>query len=52
MDIDDAAGRISHDHADRLIASVQQMGLNIAWIIETHSSDSAPNATLSLPCLA
>ena len=36
MDFDYAAGRISYDHADRLIRQIEQMGLTVAWIIETH----------------
>ncbi len=36
MDIDYAAGRITYDHADALIAEVQKRGLTLDWIIETH----------------
>jgi glyoxylase-like metal-dependent hydrolase (beta-lactamase superfamily II) len=36
MDIDYAAGRITHAHADRLIDSVRRRGLTLEWIIETH----------------
>ncbi len=36
MDIDYAAGRITHDHADLLIDSVRERGLRLEWIIETH----------------
>ena len=36
MDIDYAAGRISHASADRIIAFVRAHGLTIEWIIETH----------------
>jgi glyoxylase-like metal-dependent hydrolase (beta-lactamase superfamily II) len=36
MDIDYAAGRITHDHADRLIASIRDRRLTLEWIIETH----------------
>ncbi|MBT8412460.1 MAG: MBL fold metallo-hydrolase, partial [Octadecabacter sp.] len=36
MDIDYAAGRITQDHADRLIAHVAERGLTVDWIIETH----------------
>lgn len=36
MDIDYAAGRITHDHADRLIAEIKERGLTLDWIIETH----------------
>lgn len=36
MDIDYAAGRITYDHADALIAEIQNRGLTLDWIIETH----------------
>ncbi|MGB3243976.1 MAG: MBL fold metallo-hydrolase [Sulfitobacter sp.] len=36
MDIDYAAGRITYDAADELIAEIQQRGLTVDWIIETH----------------
>jgi glyoxylase-like metal-dependent hydrolase (beta-lactamase superfamily II) len=36
MDIDYAAGRITQDHADALIAEVERRGLTPDWIIETH----------------
>ncbi|KIT15801.1 MBL fold metallo-hydrolase [Jannaschia aquimarina] len=36
MDIDYAAGRITYDSADRLIARVQERGLELEWILETH----------------
>lgn len=36
MDIDYAAGRITYDHADTLIAEIEQRGLTLDWIIETH----------------
>lgn len=36
MDIDYAAGRITHDHADGLIAEIERRGLILDWIIETH----------------
>ncbi|KEJ90773.1 MBL fold metallo-hydrolase [Sulfitobacter donghicola] len=36
MDIDYAAGRITYDHADKLIAEIQERGLTLDWIIETH----------------
>lgn len=36
MDIDYAAGRITYDHADMMIAEVQRRGLTLEWIIETH----------------
>jgi glyoxylase-like metal-dependent hydrolase (beta-lactamase superfamily II) len=36
MDIDYAAGRITYDHADELIAHVRANGLTLEWLIETH----------------
>ena len=36
MDIDYAAGRITHDSADRIIAHIRNRGLRLEWIIETH----------------
>ena len=36
MDIDYAAGRITYDHADVLIAEIKSRGLRLGWIIETH----------------
>ena len=36
MDIDYAAGRITYDHADQLIAEIEKQGLTLEWIIETH----------------
>ncbi|WP_298432484.1 MBL fold metallo-hydrolase [uncultured Jannaschia sp.] len=36
MDIDYAAGRITYDHADKLIEEVRRRGLTLDWIIETH----------------
>ncbi|MCT4332304.1 MBL fold metallo-hydrolase [Paracoccus sp. YLB-12] len=36
MDIDYAAGRITYEHADALIAEVKKRGLTLEWIIETH----------------
>ncbi|MBC9246981.1 MBL fold metallo-hydrolase [Paracoccus sp. 11-3] len=36
MDIDYAAGRITHEHADTLIAEIQRRDLVLEWIIETH----------------
>ncbi len=36
MDIDYAAGRITYDHADQLIAEIEKQGLKLEWIIETH----------------
>ena len=36
MDIDYAAGRITYDTADALIAEIEERGLTLDWIIETH----------------
>ena len=36
MDIDYAAGRITYDHADELIRQIEDQGLRLDWIIETH----------------
>ena len=36
MDIDYAAGRITTDSADEIIAYVEANGLKVEWIIETH----------------
>lgn len=36
MDIDYAAGRITYDHADEIIAFVRDKGLTVDWLIETH----------------
>jgi glyoxylase-like metal-dependent hydrolase (beta-lactamase superfamily II) len=36
MDIDYASGRITHDHADRIVTYITQNALNLEWIIETH----------------
>ena len=36
MDIDYAAGRITYDHADELIAHIEKNDLKLEWIIETH----------------
>ncbi|MEO9821212.1 MAG: MBL fold metallo-hydrolase [Paracoccaceae bacterium] len=36
LDIDYAAGRITYDHADELIAHIQSQGLTLDWIIESH----------------
>ena len=37
MDIDYAAGRISYDSADEIIRHVEQRGLKVEWLIETHA---------------
>ncbi len=36
MDIDYAAGRITYEHADNMIRLIQDNGLDLEWIIETH----------------
>ncbi|MFZ1681692.1 MAG: MBL fold metallo-hydrolase [Rhizobiaceae bacterium] len=36
MDIDYAAGRITHDSADRIIETIRDKGWTLEWIIETH----------------
>ncbi len=36
MDFDPAAGRISFEHADAIIADIRARGLKLEWIIETH----------------
>jgi glyoxylase-like metal-dependent hydrolase (beta-lactamase superfamily II) len=36
MDIDYAAGRITFEHADEIIAFVRRFGLKVEWLIETH----------------
>jgi glyoxylase-like metal-dependent hydrolase (beta-lactamase superfamily II) len=36
MDIDYAAGRFTHDHADAIIDYIRRNDLQLTWIIETH----------------
>lgn len=36
LDIDYAAGRLSHAHADTLIAFIREQRLTVEWLIETH----------------
>ena len=36
MDIDYAAGRISHEGADKIIAHIRDNGWKLEWLIETH----------------
>lgn len=36
MDIDYAAGRITYEHADSLIAYIEKNNLQLEWIIESH----------------
>ena len=36
LDYDPAAGRTSHQNADRLVAYVREHGLTVQWILETH----------------
>ncbi|MGH1482890.1 MAG: MBL fold metallo-hydrolase [Geminicoccales bacterium] len=37
MDIDYAAGRLTYDHADEIIAYVEEQHLAVEWLIETHA---------------
>jgi glyoxylase-like metal-dependent hydrolase (beta-lactamase superfamily II) len=37
MDIDYAAGRITYESADKIIAFIQENGLKCEWLIETHA---------------
>lgn len=37
MDFDQAAGRIGHASADRVIAYVREQGLTVDWLLETHA---------------
>ena len=37
LDFDPAAGRISTKSADALVAYVQERGLKVVWILETHA---------------
>lgn len=36
MDIDYAAGRITYEHADEIIAFIRDKGWRLEWLIETH----------------
>jgi len=36
MDIDYAAGKVSHENADAIISYVTEKGLKVEWLIETH----------------
>ncbi|WP_138466344.1 MBL fold metallo-hydrolase [Poseidonocella sp. HB161398] len=36
MDIDYAAGRITYDNADEVIAYIKENGLKLEWLLETH----------------
>ena len=36
MDIDYAAGRITYDHADKIIERIQELEGQLEWIVETH----------------
>jgi glyoxylase-like metal-dependent hydrolase (beta-lactamase superfamily II) len=36
MDIDYAAGRITYEHADEIIAYIRENDLKLEWLIETH----------------
>lgn len=37
LDFDARSGRTSHASADRVVACVQDLGLNVDWILETHA---------------
>jgi glyoxylase-like metal-dependent hydrolase (beta-lactamase superfamily II) len=37
MDIDYAAGRLSYEHADEIIAFVEKHNLRVEWLLETHA---------------
>lgn len=37
MDIDYAAGRLTYDHADAIIAYIEEQHLTVEWLIETHA---------------
>lgn len=37
MDLDYAAGRITHESADKIISRIKERGLTLEWIIETHA---------------
>jgi glyoxylase-like metal-dependent hydrolase (beta-lactamase superfamily II) len=37
MDIDYAAGRIAYESADEIVRFVQEQGLKVEWLIETHA---------------
>jgi glyoxylase-like metal-dependent hydrolase (beta-lactamase superfamily II) len=37
MDIDYAAGRIAYESADEIVRFVQEQGLQVEWLIETHA---------------
>jgi glyoxylase-like metal-dependent hydrolase (beta-lactamase superfamily II) len=37
MDIDYAAGHIGHDSADKIVVFIEQQGLELEWLIETHA---------------
>ena len=36
MEFDQASGRLTYEGADQLIAYIQEQGLELEWIIETH----------------
>jgi len=36
LDFDYAAGRIATEQAERIVAHIEQRGLELAWIVETH----------------
>lgn len=37
LDFDPASGRTSHESADKVIAYVQERGLKVEWLLETHA---------------
>lgn len=37
LDYDPAAGRISHRSADAVVAYVEELGLEVEWLLETHA---------------
>lgn len=37
LDLDHAAGRTSFDSADKIVAFVEEQGLEVRWVLETHA---------------
>jgi len=37
LDYDSKSGRTSHTHADQVVAYIQQNGLTVDWLLETHA---------------
>lgn len=50
MDIDYAAGRISYQSADEIIRYVQDQGLTVEWLIETHAHADHLSAAPYIQC--